>query len=61
VLAALHRATVAAVEAPEVQRRLRELGITPVTSPSPEAFQQLYLSELERWGKVIREAGITVQ
>jgi tripartite-type tricarboxylate transporter receptor subunit TctC len=61
VLAALHRATVAAVEAPEVQRRLRELGITPVTSPSPEAFQQLYLSELERCGKVIREAGITVQ
>ena len=54
-------AAVAAAEAPDVQRRLQELGISPVTSPSPEAFQQLYLSELERWGKVIREAGITAQ
>lgn len=61
VLAALHGAVAAAAAAPEVQRRFREMGMDPVASPSPEAFQSLYLSEMARWGKVIREAGITAQ
>jgi tripartite-type tricarboxylate transporter receptor subunit TctC len=61
ILAALHRAVVATVEAPEVQRRFREVGMDPVASPSPEAFQRLYLSELARWSGLIREAGITAQ
>ena len=29
-----------------------------VTGVAPEQFQALTLSEYERWGKVIREAGI---
>jgi tripartite-type tricarboxylate transporter receptor subunit TctC len=61
VVAALHAAVTAAVAAPEVQRRFRELGIDPVASPSPEAFQSFYLAELARWSGLIRTAGITAQ
>lgn len=61
VLAALHRAVTAVAEAPEVQGRLRQMGMTPVASPSPEAFQSFYLAELARWSGMIRAAGITAQ
>ena len=61
VVTALHAAVSAAVGAPEVQRRFRELGIDPVASPSPEAFQSFYLAELARWSGLIRTAGIVAQ
>ena len=59
VIAALHRATVAAVRAPEMSARLRALSIEPVASPDPSAFDALYRAELARWTALIREAGIT--
>ena len=60
-VAALHRATVAAVRAPEFQARLRAQSIEPVESPDPAAFDALYREELGRWTTLIRDAGITVQ
>jgi tripartite-type tricarboxylate transporter receptor subunit TctC len=45
---------------PEIVRRLRELGLFPL-SMSPDAFRELVRQDSERWGKVIREAGITAQ
>lgn len=61
ILAALHRAVAAVAEAPEVQGRFRQLGMTPVASPSPDDFQRFYLAELARWSGLIRAAGITAQ
>lgn len=60
VIAALHRATVAAVRSPEMSARLRALSIEPVESADPAAFDALYREELRRWTTLIREAGITV-
>lgn len=60
-LAALHRATVAAVRSPEMVQRMRALSIEPVESADPAAFDALYRAELARWTALIREAGITVQ
>ncbi len=61
VLAALHRAVLAAVQSPATQRRFAEMGMAPVTSAAPEEFQRFYLAELRRWTSLIREAGITAQ
>ncbi len=59
-LAAIHRATVAAVRSPDVAARLRQLSIEPTESADPAAFDALYREELRRWTTLIREAGITV-
>jgi tripartite-type tricarboxylate transporter receptor subunit TctC len=61
VVAALHAAVDAAVNAPGTVRRFAEMGMTPVTSATPEAFHMFYLAELRRWSSLIREAGITAQ
>lgn len=45
---------------PDFVKRVGELGIEAAISPSPEAFRQFMLSERDRWGKVIRDARITV-
>ena len=60
-LAALHAATVAAVQSNDFSSRIKALSIAPVSSPSPAAFDTLYRAELQRWTTLIRDAGITVQ
>jgi tripartite-type tricarboxylate transporter receptor subunit TctC len=42
----------------EVRDRLSFLGLTPQTSPAPEALQGFIGSELVRWGKVVKSAGL---
>lgn len=44
---------------PEVRARLAELGITPVGN-RPEEYDTIIRSEITRWSKVIKEAGITL-
>ena len=43
---------------PEIKERLAGIGNEPVADSSPEAFGALIRSELARWAKVVREAGI---
>ena len=45
---------------PAVRQRILELGAEPADGP-PEALAALAREETERWGRVIREARITVQ
>lgn len=47
-----------AVHSPEVRDRMVQLGMTPLGS-TPEQFNARIASEIERWSKVIKEAGIT--
>ena len=47
----------AAVNSPEVRDRMVQLGMTPLGS-TPEQFNARIASEIERWSKVIKEAGI---
>ena len=45
---------------PDVQQRLEELAID--TAPkNPAEFDQFIRSEIERWAKVIKDAGIPQQ
>lgn len=56
-LAALDAAVQAALARPEVAARLTALGVEPVSEP-PERLAALIRSDAERWGAVIRRAGI---
>ena len=43
---------------PDVRERLSGMGLVPIDSPPVEKLQLYVVSEIERWGKVIRAAGI---
>lgn len=46
----------AAVQSPEVRRRIEHEGATPVGN-SPEAFARFVETEIQRWGAVVRYSG----
>jgi tripartite-type tricarboxylate transporter receptor subunit TctC len=48
---------VTALQAEDVRKRMTEFGVMPVSS-SPAAFGTYIAGEHQRWGKVIRNAGI---
>jgi tripartite-type tricarboxylate transporter receptor subunit TctC len=50
-----------ALRAPDVLAKYRSMGVEPVASHAPDAFGALLRSEIDRWGKVIRDAHVTVQ
>ena len=43
---------------PEIQEQIAKLGMVLVDSPPPEELQRFIDSEIERWGKVVRSAGL---
>lgn len=42
----------------EVRQQIIKLGMLPVVSPPREELQGYINSEIERWGKVVRQAGL---
>jgi len=57
VIAKLHAAAVAAINDPAVREKLVQAGAIPAPT-SPAEFGALLRSELERWGRIVREKGI---
>ena len=57
ILAALNAAVQSALARPEVAARLSALGVEPASEPA-ERLAALIRSDAERWGAVIRRAGI---
>jgi tripartite-type tricarboxylate transporter receptor subunit TctC len=43
---------------PEIQERFKGMGLVPIDSPPVDKLQLYVKSEIERWGKVIRAAGL---
>jgi tripartite-type tricarboxylate transporter receptor subunit TctC len=56
----LHRDITAVLKMPDVSERLTGLG-SRLVAGTPEAFQVHIRSEIDKWGKVIRTAGVTVE
>ncbi len=54
----LHGALKSIAAAPDMQRRLLDLGNIPLTSPPPAELGTYVKSEIGRWGKVVEQAGI---
>ena len=51
---------VAAVEAPEVNERIRGYFLEPTTG-TPEAFAEIMKNDLARWSRVVREAKLKIE
>ena len=56
LVAALHRATVEAMEAPAMREGLLRLEMTPAVL-SPAALAQRIRTEREAWGPIVRASG----
>ena len=56
----LHREIVRLIVLPDFKEKLAALGFDPVGT-TPEECASLFKSEIEKWGKVIRSAGIKPQ
>ena len=60
IIMLLNRESARIIALPDVKERLTALGMEPVGS-TPEECSALIRTEIERWAKVIREAGIRAQ
>ncbi len=60
VLAKLHQAILEAMNAPDVRTRFGNLSLD-ITTTTPQDFEAHLKSELERWGKVVKAAGIKAE
>lgn len=56
----LSKETAAAMQSPEIRERTLAQGATPVGN-SPAEFERFVRSEVERWTKIIRQAGIRLE
>jgi tripartite-type tricarboxylate transporter receptor subunit TctC len=54
----LHRETLRVIELPEIQKFFATTGGDPQPSASPEAFGTLMRTEIAKWAKVVKQAGI---
>ena len=50
-----------AIKYPDLKKRQNDSGIEPVGSASQEEFRGFIRAEHERWGKIIRDAGIRIE
>ena len=60
IVARLHQATVKALSLPDVREKLAAQGAEAV-GQSPEEFRNYIKSEIDKWGRVIRESGAKVE
>jgi tripartite-type tricarboxylate transporter receptor subunit TctC len=49
-----------ALAAPDVLAKYQTIGVDPIKPHGPDAFGALLRSEIDRWGKVIRDANVKV-
>jgi tripartite-type tricarboxylate transporter receptor subunit TctC len=43
---------------PDVEKQLATIGMIPIISPSPTELETFISTEVERWGKIVQQAGI---
>ncbi len=60
IVARLHAESVKLLKLPDVRQRLDNAGFDPIGN-SPEEFGAYIRSEIEKWGKVVRTAGVRVE
>ena len=60
IISRLHAESVKLLKQPDVKQRLDNAGFEPIGN-SPEEFGAYIRSEIEKWGKVVRTAGVRVE
>ena len=61
IIEKLNAAVMRVTQDPEIKQRLFSFGLRAADRHTPEEFGAFIRSEIAKWGKVIREAGITAQ
>jgi len=56
----MHADTAAVLAEPAIRKRLEDLGLFVIGS-TPEQLAQYYKAEMDKWGPIIKEAGITIR
>jgi tripartite-type tricarboxylate transporter receptor subunit TctC len=56
----LYREIAKAVAEPEVKEKLLKLGFTPIAN-TPDEFAARIKLEIEKWGKVVRDAKLRIE
>ncbi len=54
----LHAELKSVMAMPEVEKQLATIGMIPIISPSPKDLETFISTEVERWGKIVQQAGI---
>ena len=59
----MHRAIETMIAKPEIRQKMEALGleILPPEQRTPEYLAKFLKEDVERWGKVIKDAGISVE
>jgi tripartite-type tricarboxylate transporter receptor subunit TctC len=60
IVSYLHREVVAAIAMPDVKERLAALGFEPIGN-TPAEFGERIKTEMEKWGKVVRDAKLKIE
>ena len=58
IVARLHGEPKAVVADLDVKRQINEMGQVPIDTPPVDRLQAYVASEIARWGKIMRDAGI---
>ena len=61
VLDKLHAEIKAIVAAPDVREQIAKLGLSPMDNPSLDELKKFVLSEITRWGEVVKASGASVE
>jgi tripartite-type tricarboxylate transporter receptor subunit TctC len=52
---------VSTVDSPDIRKLFVSTGADPHTSASPDAFASMMRTEVAKWAKVVKEAGLKQQ
>ena len=58
MIAVLHAAAIAALKQPNINKRMLDLGLTPI-GDQPEEFAEFIKADIEKWRKIVRQKGLT--
>ena len=58
IVSKLYEALKGILASPEFEKRMLDFGVVTVDSPSPDELQRFIDSEIERWSKIVHQAGI---
>jgi tripartite-type tricarboxylate transporter receptor subunit TctC len=58
IVTKLHTELKTVMAMPEVEKQLGNIGMIPIISQSPEQLRTFISTEVERWGKIVEQAGI---
>jgi tripartite-type tricarboxylate transporter receptor subunit TctC len=58
MIARIHAAAVSALKRPEIGKRMRDLGFTPIGDQAEE-FAAFIKADIEKWRRIVRQKGLT--